>query len=139
VAVGTLLARSTSGDAGADAGIVDQGVDARLLIQNLLGQDADLVEGGQVGAVAGVRLVWTGLPDVGQGGSDAIVIAAVDEDPGAPGRQVNGKPAAQPVGGAGDEDGLPVDGCYLCKLLWCLAAAGPCSRRWPSSGAYRIS
>src|SRR5690606_27808676 len=51
----------------------------------------------------------------------ALVIASVDEDGRAFGGQPGGQGAAEPVRGAGDEDGLLVDGTHVLIVLGALA------------------
>jgi len=99
-------ALAAAGDVGADAGVVDQHIEAGLAREDLLGQRADGAQGREVGLVGAHPVGAAARGDLGLGLGDPLGIAPVDQDRGAGGGKLAGQCPAEAVGRAGHQDGL---------------------------------
>jgi hypothetical protein len=90
----------------ADAGVVDERVEARLGGGDLRGHRAHLGERREVGPVGAQPLRARRLAQLAEGAVEALLAAAVEQDGCAAGREIGGHAPAEAVGGAGDQDDL---------------------------------
>src|SRR5205085_6598358 len=92
------------------AGVVDEHVQAVVVLLDLARQAARRPERGEVGQIAADAIVARVLPDRVGGARQLDRVPAVDQYGRALGRQPLGDGAPEPVGGAGHEDGRVLDG-----------------------------
>jgi hypothetical protein len=104
VAVGALLPRSPARHLGADAGVVHQHVQPRLVREDLAREGADLRQVGQIGPVGAHRAA----AELGDGVRDPLSVAAVDENGRAVARELGRQRPSESVGRSGYQDHLAV-------------------------------
>lgn len=136
IAVPALQPAAIAGDRRADAGVVDQCVQARDLAAGLLGERAHLLERGEVGAQPTQPLVAGRGADLLDRLASALIVAAVEQERRVLLRELSRQRASEPVRGAGDQDCLLTDRSDR-DSCWSLRVAGDCARRRRASGTAR--
>jgi hypothetical protein len=89
-----------------DAGVVDQHVQTVVGAEHGLGEVADLIEAGEIGAVEFEVRISARALDLRQHRVALRLVAAVQQDACAVAGQAGGDKPAKAIGGSGDKDGL---------------------------------
>ena len=116
VAVAALHPASVARDRAADSGVVDDRIEALVIARHLLRKRAHFVERREVGAQPVKLLVAGARADLVDRGAPSRIVAAVDQQRRALGRELRRERTTEPVGRAGDQNRLLGDGLHAVGL-----------------------
>ena len=91
---------------GGDPGVVDEHIEAIVLVGHVGRQQPDVVESGEIRDVRAVAVVSRSLAKLGSHALASFAVAAVNQHGGAAIRERTSGRQAQAVGGPGDQDRL---------------------------------